>query len=88
MVRERVNQLNEIFNLLLNRFGNRIFGPVWCRESIKSVIITFKEPIGTYGRGGYFDEYGIIRYGVVGLIVCVLDHCRSSDPGLSPGWDQ
>ena len=44
------------------RFGNRIFGPVWCRESIKSIIITFKEPIGTYGRGGYFDEYGIIRY--------------------------
>ena len=48
----------------LNRFGNRIFGPVWCRESIKSVIITFKEPIGTYGRGGYFDEYGIIRYAI------------------------
>lgn len=57
-----------MFNLLLNRFGNRIFGPVWCRESIKSVIITFKEPIGTYGRGGYFDEYGIIRYGVVALL--------------------
>ncbi|XP_073228786.1 glucose-6-phosphate 1-dehydrogenase X-like [Porites lutea] len=48
-------------NLMVLRFGNRIFGPVWCRESIKSVIITFKEPIGTYGRGGYFDEYGIIR---------------------------
>lgn len=48
-------------NLMVLRFGNRIFGPVWCRESVKSVIITFKEPIGTYGRGGYFDEYGIIR---------------------------
>ena len=55
--------------LLFNRFGNRIFGPVWCRESIKSVIITFKEPIGTYGRGGYFDEYGIIRYGVGGPLL-------------------
>lgn len=24
-------------------------------------MITFKEPFGTYGRGGYFDEFGIIR---------------------------
>ena len=23
--------------------------------------ICFKEPFGTEGRGGYFDEYGIIR---------------------------
>merc|ERR1712154_478501 len=26
-----------------------------------SVTITFKEPFGTQGRGGYFDEFGIIR---------------------------
>ncbi len=25
------------------------------------VQICFKEPFGTEGRGGYFDEYGIIR---------------------------
>jgi glucose-6-phosphate 1-dehydrogenase len=25
------------------------------------VVITFKEPFGTQGRGGYFDEFGIIR---------------------------
>jgi glucose-6-phosphate 1-dehydrogenase len=43
------------------RFGNRIFGPTWNRESIASVLISFKEPFGTYGRGGYFDEFGIIR---------------------------
>ena len=23
--------------------------------------MTFKEPFGTQGRGGYFDEFGIIR---------------------------
>ncbi|EDO33648.1 predicted protein [Nematostella vectensis] len=48
-------------NLMVMRFGNRIFGPVWNRDSIKSVTIGFKEPVGTYGRGGYFDEFGIIR---------------------------
>lgn len=48
-------------NLMTLRFGNRIFGPTWNRESIASVQISFKEPFGTYGRGGYFDEFGIIR---------------------------
>ena len=49
-------------NLISLRFGNMIFGPTWNRNSIASVTITFKEPFGTQGRGGYFDEFGIIRY--------------------------
>ncbi|XP_050412053.1 glucose-6-phosphate 1-dehydrogenase isoform X2 [Patella vulgata] len=48
-------------NLMVLRFGNRIFSPIWNRESIASVVISFKEPFGTQGRGGYFDEFGIIR---------------------------
>jgi glucose-6-phosphate 1-dehydrogenase len=43
------------------RFGNRIFSPTWNRECIASVLISFKEPFGTMGRGGYFDQSGIIR---------------------------
>ncbi|KAL4655489.1 glucose-6-phosphate 1-dehydrogenase-like [Arapaima gigas] len=48
-------------NLMVLRFGNRIFGPVWNRDSIACVVLTFKEPFGTQGRGGYFDDFGIIR---------------------------
>lgn len=48
-------------NLMVLRFGNRIFSPIWNRDSIASVVISFKEPFGTQGRGGYFDEFGIIR---------------------------
>ncbi|XP_015112695.1 glucose-6-phosphate 1-dehydrogenase isoform X1 [Diachasma alloeum] len=48
-------------NLMTLRFGNRIFNPTWNRDNIASVHITFKEPFGTQGRGGYFDEFGIIR---------------------------
>lgn len=44
------------------RFANRVFGPCWNNHNVANVTITFKEPIGTQGRGGYFDEYGIIRY--------------------------
>lgn len=49
-------------NLLVLRFANRLFVPLWNRDNIASVVISFKEPFGTEGRGGYFDEFGIIRY--------------------------
>ncbi|CAK5181008.1 unnamed protein product [Aphanomyces euteiches] len=48
-------------NLLLLRFSNSTLEPMWNRNHISSVTITFKEDIGTMGRGGYFDSYGIIR---------------------------
>ncbi|CAH1153379.1 unnamed protein product [Phaedon cochleariae] len=48
-------------NLMTLRFGNRIFNPTWNRDNIASIQISFKEPFGTQGRGGYFDEFGIIR---------------------------
>uniref|UniRef100_A0A672QR38 glucose-6-phosphate dehydrogenase (NADP(+)) n=1 Tax=Sinocyclocheilus grahami TaxID=75366 RepID=A0A672QR38_SINGR len=43
-------------NLMVLRFGNRIFGPIWNRDSVACVVLTFKEPFGTQGRGGYFDD--------------------------------
>ncbi|KAF8973395.1 Glucose-6-phosphate 1-dehydrogenase [Entomortierella lignicola] len=48
-------------NLMILRFANVIFGSVWNRHSIDNIQITFKEKFGTEGRGGYFDEFGIIR---------------------------
>ena len=48
-------------NLLVLRFANVIFDPLWNRSNIKSVQIIFKEQLGVEGRGGYFDKYGIIR---------------------------
>lgn len=50
-----------VLNLMVLRFGNELFRSVWNRERIASVVITFKEPFGTYGRGGYFDTNGILR---------------------------
>lgn len=48
-------------NLLVLRFANITFSSGWDKNSISNVQITFKEPFGTEGRGGYFDEFGIIR---------------------------
>lgn len=48
-------------NLMMLRFANQVFEPLWNKDHIQSVTITFKEDFGTQGRGGYFDEFGIIR---------------------------
>lgn len=48
-------------NLSVLRFSNLIFEPLWSRQYIKSVQFIFSEDFGTEGRGGYFDNYGIIR---------------------------
>lgn len=48
-------------SLLTLRFANIFFGAIWNRHYISNVQITFKEAFGAEGRGGYFDEYGMIR---------------------------
>ena len=50
-----------IDNLTVLRFSNLLFQPLWSRQYINNVQIIFSEPFGTEGRGGYFDQYGIIR---------------------------
>jgi len=50
-----------IQNLIVLRFANLVFEPLWNREHIESVRIAWKEDLDVAGRGGYFDDYGIIR---------------------------
>ncbi|CAB9512995.1 6-phosphogluconate dehydrogenase, decarboxylating (Fragment) [Seminavis robusta] len=48
-------------NLTVLRFSNIWFDKVLNKDNVSCIILTFKEPFGTQGRGGYFDKYGIIR---------------------------
>ncbi|OEL34822.1 Glucose-6-phosphate 1-dehydrogenase, chloroplastic [Dichanthelium oligosanthes] len=48
-------------NLSVLRFSNLVFEPLWSRDYIRNVQLIFSEDFGTEGRGGYFDNYGIIR---------------------------
>ena len=48
-------------NLLVFRFANGIFEPVWTRQYIDHVQITVAETIGTEGRGAYYEESGALR---------------------------
>ena len=48
-------------NLLVTRFANGIFEPLWNRNFICRVEITSAESLGVEGRGGYYDHSGALR---------------------------
>lgn len=48
-------------NLLVLRFANALFEPVWSRNTIDHVQITVSEDIGLEGRADYYDRSGAVR---------------------------
>ena len=48
-------------NLLVTRFSNGIFEPLWNRNYIHHVEITSAESIGVEKRGGYYETSGALR---------------------------
>lgn len=48
-------------NLMVTRFANGIYEPLWNRNYIQHVEVTAAESIGVEGRGGYYDEAGALR---------------------------
>jgi glucose-6-phosphate 1-dehydrogenase len=48
-------------NILVFRFGNGIFEPVWNRNYIDNVQITAAESIGIEGRGPFYEKAGALR---------------------------
>jgi glucose-6-phosphate 1-dehydrogenase len=48
-------------NVLVTRFANGIFEPLWNRNYIHRIEITSAESIGVEERGGYYDSAGALR---------------------------
>jgi glucose-6-phosphate 1-dehydrogenase len=48
-------------NLSVLRFANALFEPIWSGRYIDHVQLTMAEAIGVEGRGGFYEEAGVIR---------------------------
>jgi glucose-6-phosphate 1-dehydrogenase len=48
-------------NILVLRFGNSIFEPLWNRNHVDHVEITAAETIGIEGRGAFYEQTGVVR---------------------------
>ena len=48
-------------NILVSRFANTIFEPLWNRNYIDHVEITVAEQVGVEHRGRFYDKVGVLR---------------------------
>lgn len=48
-------------NILMFRFANAVFEPIWNRQYIESVHIDVTESLGVEERAGYFEQAGLLR---------------------------
>lgn len=67
-------------NLLVTRFANGIFEPLWNRNYIHHVEITSAENIGVGARGGYYDTSGALRDMVQNHLLQIVAHVAMEPP--------
>jgi glucose-6-phosphate 1-dehydrogenase len=67
-------------NLLVFRFANGIFEPVWNRNYIDHVQITAAETVGVEDRGGYYEKSGALRDMIQNHLLQVLAHTAMEPP--------
>jgi glucose-6-phosphate 1-dehydrogenase len=67
-------------NILVFRFGNGIFEPVWNRNYIDHVEITAAESIGIEGRGPFYESAGALRDVLQNHVMEVLSFVAMEPP--------
>src|SRR6202022_3277725 len=67
-------------NIMVFRFDNAIFEPIWNRRYIDHVQITNAETVGVERRGGYFDNAGTLRDMVPNHVMQLLSLTAMESP--------
>jgi len=67
-------------NILVFRFGNGVFEPVWNRNFIDHVEITAAESIGIEGRGPFYEKAGLVRDFIQNHVMEVLSFVAMEPP--------
>ncbi|MEM9921261.1 MAG: glucose-6-phosphate dehydrogenase [Bacteroidota bacterium] len=67
-------------NLLVTRFANGIFEPLWNRNYIEHVQITNAENLTVGSRGGYYDKSGALRDMFQNHLMQIIAHLAMEPP--------
>jgi glucose-6-phosphate 1-dehydrogenase len=67
-------------NLLVLRFANGIFEPIWNRRYIDHVQIAVAEDLGIENRGAYYEEVGLTRDMIQNHVLSVLSLVAMEPP--------
>ena len=69
-------------NIMVTRFSNGFFEPIWNRKYIERIEITASEKIGVGNRGGYYDTSGAMRDMIQNHLLQVLAVVAMEPPAV------
>ncbi len=69
-------------NLLMLRFANALFEPIWNRRYIDHIRITAAETLGIGHRAGFYDQAGVLRDMFQNHMMMLLSLCAMEPPSL------